>query len=392
MSYVLRPRSSRTPADRRRTASWGRHIGLLLLLCGLAAAQEPDKKPAFELKDGDRVVFLGDGFLDRERHHGYIETMLTRRFPGRHLTFRNLAWEGDSVDVQLRPLGFPSLEDLLAQTKPTVVFISYGMNESFAGEAGVAAFEKGYRSLLDRIAKTGPREVVMISPLHHLWSAVGPKDRNKSLQLYTEVIRQIASKRSYRFVKLFNPGAIWKFEDSDQFIIIEDNDFGIEIDPDYKERDPKVKESTPKVEEPAPKIEEPAPKVEEPLGPYQLHSDDGVHLTASGYSNVSPLICDALGVKGESFDSKVAAIAAYRLEAKLRVMIVEKSLHWLHRWRAHNGEYIWGRRAKAFEGNAGNEQFPGEFAEIDRRIAELEAKIFELGKPVPHTYELVPEK
>ena len=117
--------------------------------------QEPSKLPPFELKDGDRVVFLGDDFLDRERNYGYIETMLTRRYPGKHITFRNLSWEGDSVNIQTRPLNFPSLDDLMKWTDPTVIFISYGMNDSFEGEVGLPAFEKGYNAQLDRIAKAG---------------------------------------------------------------------------------------------------------------------------------------------------------------------------------------------------------------------------------------------
>ena len=49
-----------------------------------------------ELKDGDRVVFLGDTFLERESDYGHLEAALTRKFSDRNVTFRNLAWAGDT--------------------------------------------------------------------------------------------------------------------------------------------------------------------------------------------------------------------------------------------------------------------------------------------------------
>src|SRR5262245_57862453 len=50
----------------------------------------------FELRDGDRVVLLGDTLIEREQHFGFIELMLTTRFPERNITFRNLGWSGDT--------------------------------------------------------------------------------------------------------------------------------------------------------------------------------------------------------------------------------------------------------------------------------------------------------
>src|SRR5262245_7043122 len=50
----------------------------------------------FELQDGDRVLFIGDTFFEREVDYGYIEARLTAAFPKRNITFRNLAWAGDT--------------------------------------------------------------------------------------------------------------------------------------------------------------------------------------------------------------------------------------------------------------------------------------------------------
>src|SRR4051812_38710412 len=102
----------------------------LFLVCLLPCLAGAEPAP-FELKDGDRVLFVGNTFLERDRHYGTIETMLRSRFPGRTWTLRNLAWPGDTTMVQLRPLNFGSPQEHIAAHRPTVVFVSYGMNEAF---------------------------------------------------------------------------------------------------------------------------------------------------------------------------------------------------------------------------------------------------------------------
>ena len=57
-----------------------------------AVAADPVNPPAekFELRDGDRVVFLGNTLIEREQKYGYWELMLTMAWPERNITFRNL--------------------------------------------------------------------------------------------------------------------------------------------------------------------------------------------------------------------------------------------------------------------------------------------------------------
>src|SRR5438067_10676598 len=52
--------------------------------------------PPFELRDGDRVVLIGDRLIEREQRYGWIELALTPRFPNRHVTFRNIGWSADT--------------------------------------------------------------------------------------------------------------------------------------------------------------------------------------------------------------------------------------------------------------------------------------------------------
>src|SRR5947207_9302375 len=114
----------------------------LILLMAVTAQAAP---PNFELVDGDRVVFIGNTFVERDIQHNYLETMLTGRWRTRNITFRNLGWSGDTVFVPARAgsapnKGFDLLVEAVKDLRPTVLFIAYGMNESFEGEAGLSRF------------------------------------------------------------------------------------------------------------------------------------------------------------------------------------------------------------------------------------------------------------
>src|SRR3954462_3326132 len=65
----------------------------LLTATALEAAETPGP---FTLREGDRVVFVGDGFVEAEQDHGWMEVMLTTRFADRNVSFRNLGWSADT--------------------------------------------------------------------------------------------------------------------------------------------------------------------------------------------------------------------------------------------------------------------------------------------------------
>src|SRR5438094_10477875 len=126
-------------------------LGVLFwILVGQGIAAEP-----FELKDGDRVVLIGNTLIEREQRYGYWEQALTSRWPDRNITFRNLGWSGDNVwgDARAgfgtRADGFKLLKDHVLSLNPTVIVIAYGGNESFDGEAGLSKFVDGLKVVLD---------------------------------------------------------------------------------------------------------------------------------------------------------------------------------------------------------------------------------------------------
>ena len=166
----------------------------------------------FQLRSGDRVTLLGDGFIERLQQSGYLETVLTSRLPQLNVTFRNLGWSGDNVWGEARavfgaqPQGFERLLSDLKLTDPTVIVIAYGTNEAYGGEARLPAFEQGLVQLLDKLAATQAR-LVLLSPLER--ENVGPPlpdpaAYNAQVKQYGAAIQRIAQQRGLPYIEL-NP-------------------------------------------------------------------------------------------------------------------------------------------------------------------------------------------
>jgi hypothetical protein len=389
----------------------------------------------FELRDGDKVVFIGNTFIERDRHYGYIETALTVRYPGKRIQFRNMAWPGDTVDIQLRPLNFGELREHLERYRPTVALLSYGLNEAFEGPGKVEEFIEGYRRILDILTELEVREVVLIGPNPH--EAKGdpfpdPSDHNRNLAPYSKAIRDLASERGGRFVDLFE--ALGRGEKQSAPYTengIHLNGYGYrlaarEIDRTlHSNREPwsiDIEAGEGAVNEPTgAEVEnlETAPssvsftatsdslpppamgEIETPGGGIRLGSQGApdrrlsVHRLAPGEYEL--LVDGERIAKGDTNDLESglpwATGPEYARFEEARQSVLKKNEYFCYRWRAHNGEYIYGRRSKSSgdeygSGNAGNDQFPEEMAEFERLIAEEEERIFELAKPEKHRYEL----
>ena len=110
--------------------------GLLLLSSALTTQAAP-----LELKKGDRICLVGNTLAERMQHHGWLETLITARFPQHDLVFRNLGFSGDELTLRLRSAGFGSPDEWLTKTKADVIFAFFGYNESFAGQAGLDKFK-----------------------------------------------------------------------------------------------------------------------------------------------------------------------------------------------------------------------------------------------------------
>ena len=184
-------------------------VGLLSLFALTEA--HSDQPPPFDFHDGDRIVLLGDTLIERDQRYGYLETLLSISNPDKNLVFRNLGWSGDTVGGISRSgfdapeAGFEQLRQQILAVRPTVVVVGYGMADSFAGEAGLPAFEQGLSRLLDVIDSTKAR-VALLSPVAH--ANLGPPlpdptGHNHDLAGYRDIIKRVAKQRSAVFIDLF---------------------------------------------------------------------------------------------------------------------------------------------------------------------------------------------
>ena len=399
---------------------------LLLCVAGCFLSGPLAAADQFQFRNGDRVVLVGNTLIEREQLYGYWETLLTALNPDKNITFRNLGWSGDTVFGEARagfgtPTdGFRHLKEDVLALKPTVLILGYGGNESFAGPAGLPRFLKGLDTLLDALAPTEAR-IVLLSPLRHERLAAplpDPTEHNKNLELYRDALREVALKRGYWFVDLYGfpqereaPGAravhltdngihltaygywrsafslacglgftpaTWKitFDSRGNRITAEATDVG---------RDPvapmrlNVKDSTLPFS--------PSPKVVDTNGnDFTTRRILRIHgLEAGGY--LLKIDGRAAAVATAQQWQRGVQIAppteASKQVEQLRKLIIEKNRLYFHRWRPENETYLFGFRKYEQGQNA------SEVPRFDPLVQKLDAEIAKLRTPVVHKYEIV---
>ncbi len=187
---------------------------LLLLLpsTGLATDDGQRSAPAVEWRHGDRVVLLGDAFIERSQAHGYLESLLATAIPAQSIQVRNLGWSGDTVTGIARAVfgspadGFQRLLRDVQAAEPSVILVAYGANEAFGGEPGVPEFAANLNRLLDALQATGAR-LVLVSPHRRLAPPPPLPDfqaYNRDLRKYCDVLREAAERRKLPYVDLYD--------------------------------------------------------------------------------------------------------------------------------------------------------------------------------------------
>lgn len=176
-------------------------------------AQNTPKNPGvFELKNNDRVLFLGNSLFENEFQYGYLELALTTRWPDRNVTFRNLGWTADNVWGEARstftnpPTPYQHLMTQITKAQPTVVFIAYGGVEAQEGEAGLPRFKEGFTKLLDKIDSLGAKSI-LLSPIPVMYEdpSANVTKRNADLELYASAIAKVAAERGKQYIDIYKP-------------------------------------------------------------------------------------------------------------------------------------------------------------------------------------------
>ena len=249
-----------------------------------------DPEP-FAFQKGDRIAIIGSGLADRMQHDGWMETYLQVSNPDQELSFRNMSLTGDRIDRYPRSKGFTEMNDYLRHVEADLIFAFFGYNESFAGAKGLDEFEKKLAEMIDRYRGIKPNgedfaRMVLFSPIAH--EDLGDKNlpdgkaNNKRLALYTASMQKVAGHEGVAFVDLYNPTkALYESE-------------------------------------------------EEPL------TINGVHLNENGNRHVGLIIAKALSGSVVEDDVKLAGT---------REAVLDKNWQWHNRYRATDGNDVWGGRS-----------------------------------------------
>ncbi|MFT7514179.1 MAG: glucose/arabinose dehydrogenase, partial [Candidatus Omnitrophota bacterium] len=242
-----------------------------------------------ELNKGDHITYVGNGLADRMQHDGWLETYIQIERADRELAFRNLGFAGDRFDRQPRHGGFPNPDDQLTTCEADVIFLFFGYNESFDDSPEVFGAELS--EYIDNLGskhyngESDPR-FVLVSPIAHEDlkdpNLPDPADNNARLEAYSDAIAMVAEEKDVPFVDLFATSqALYK----------------------------KAK------------------------GPLTIN---GVHLNSEGNRQIAGVIFQSLFSKAAPSSAQVD---------RVREAVLDKNWHWFNRYRATDGNDVWGGRS-----------------------------------------------
>ncbi len=264
---------------------------MLFLLPVLTAAQVSYSAEPFKFQKDDVVAIYGNGLADRMQHDPWVETVLQSHLEGMNVRFRNMSFSGDMVNRRPRNKGFTNDEEYLQHVAPNVVFIMYGYNESFAGPEGADAYQEELVKLVEKYRALRKEDgvdarFVLFSPI--AYENTGDPNLpdgvqlNANLAAYTQATRRAADAAGASFVDLYFPTFQLFASSPEQFTI------------------------------------------------------NGIHLNEEGYKELAGIISRALLKKpatpAESLGDVYAAVE-------------DKNWHWHNRYRATDGNDVWGSRS-----------------------------------------------
>jgi putative membrane-bound dehydrogenase-like protein len=304
-------------------------LGILPLL-----SAAPVAKPAssFAFEKGDVVAIYGNGLADRMQHSPWVETVLQEQLEGLDVRFRNLGFSGDTVAARPRSKGFISDPAYLEHVDPDVLFMMYGYNESYAGPEGAAAYEEELVKAVERYRKLRAEKgtearVVLFSPI--AFENTGDPNlpdgtqHNANLAAYTEATRRAAQQTGAAFVDLYTP-TYQLFTASPERLTV-----------------------------------------------------NGCHLSAAGYRQLADIVSQAL--LGATVPAEADLAATY-------AAVADKNWHWHNRFRATDGNDIWGTRAGLtfVDGQSNAEVLMHELAMLDVMTANRDPAIWAAaaGRPI----------
>ncbi len=258
----------------------------------LAAVTTDYRDPLpFAFQQNDVVAILGNGLPDRMQHDGWMETLLQSALQDKQVRFRNMSASGDRPDSFPRSKGATTMTAYLQHVKADVVFAFFGYNESFDGVAKASNHQRKLVAFVEKTrgskanGKSFPR-IVLFSPIahEHTHNPNVPDGRahNVQLEAYTDATAAAAKQCGVEFVDLFHP-SLKLFSESNTPLTI-----------------------------------------------------NGVHLTEAGNRQLAEVIATSL------LGGPVSASVSLE---PLRQAVLDKNHHWNNRYRARDGNDVWGGRS-----------------------------------------------
>ncbi len=170
-----------------------------------------NKQAKIDYQNNQLVAFAGGTNVGDMQYNAYLETLIRSTFPKTDLTFRNLAWDGDTVFEQFRDIGFANWAENIDSLHTNVLFLQFGQMESLNGKAGIDSFMIAYQALIDKV-KQKDRQIIILSPtpfemekINTLSAyAVKPDLDNTILTQYALAAKKLALVNNCQYVDLFN--------------------------------------------------------------------------------------------------------------------------------------------------------------------------------------------
>jgi len=200
-----------------------------LVLAGLLARCEPDN--AFFFKNNDSVVFLGDSITQQKLYTTYLEAYTLTRFPDRRFRFRNVGWGGDTswlrkrfktdekalfsatgavLDEMVEKAVRAGLQRDVLPHKPTAVTVKFGMNDhayQAFREDICRAYVRSQTEIVNVLKAEGARVALLTSqPIEDKPPAEHDKSvKNQSLRKFSDALRDVAAAKGAVYVDQFDP-------------------------------------------------------------------------------------------------------------------------------------------------------------------------------------------
>ncbi len=215
-----------------------------IIVLSICVVQCSSDSPKLKIEKGTHLVLIGNNLGSRMMNFGHFETELQLRYPDSLLLIRNMCDGGNTPGFRphsgrMSPWAFPGAEKFqtelahasgseghfetedqwLTRLKADMIIAFFGYNESFQGAAGLDNFKAELEAFIlhtrnQKYNGTQAPELVLVSPiafedLSDKFDLPNGKKENMNLQLYTDAMKEVATKNKVPFVDAYKPSSEW---------------------------------------------------------------------------------------------------------------------------------------------------------------------------------------